>query len=236
MLNRAVGPRFAGTWISGWTREKMVEDGSMRKVNPFFVALFAGFLLLGAGAAGSATEVAEGDSRIMKADEPEYGELNPNAPPELSRFAFLIGKFRCEVRLKQGDGDWASLKGTWEGHFILDGYAIEDEYRMTTVPGELVVLGMNFRSYDAKKKSWNIKWLNALSGTWVDLGTEELGGVKIDEKGITYKMKEPVASHTFTRATYTNISENHFTWRGERSNDEKAWEEFMVIEAERVKN
>jgi hypothetical protein len=31
----------------------------MRKVNPFFVALFAGLLLLGVGAAGWATEVAE---------------------------------------------------------------------------------------------------------------------------------------------------------------------------------
>jgi hypothetical protein len=44
-------------------------------------------------------------------------------------------------------------------------------------------------------------------------------------------MEEPVASRVFTRATYTNISENHFTWRGEKSDDGKAWEEFMVIEA-----
>jgi hypothetical protein len=172
----------------------------------------------------------------MKADDSKYGKLNPNAPPELTRFAFLIGKWRCDVRLKQADGIWENFKGTWEGHFILDGYAIADEYRMTTVAGQLVVLGMNFRSYDAAKKSWNIKWLNALNGAWVDLGTEELGGVRIDEKGITYKMKEPATGHAFTRATYTNISEDHFTWQGERSNDDKAFEEFMVIEAERARN
>jgi hypothetical protein len=35
----------------------------------------------------------------MKRDEREYGKLNPNAPPELSRFAFLIGEWRCEVLL-----------------------------------------------------------------------------------------------------------------------------------------
>jgi len=95
------------------------------------------------------------------------------------------------------------------------------------------VLGINLRTHDPTKKSWNIKWLNALGGTWVDLGTEKLGGVKIDEKGITYSMNEPVASHALTRATYTNISENHFTWLGERSEDGKTWEQFMVIEADR---
>ena len=113
---------------------------------------------------------------------------------------------------------------------------IADEYRMNTPTGELLVLGINLRTYDAKKKNWNIKWLNVLGGTWVDLGTEEFGGVKIDKKGITYSMKEPVASHVLTRATYTNISENHFTWRGERSDDGKTWEEFMVIEADRSTN
>jgi hypothetical protein len=172
----------------------------------------------------------------MKRDEQEYGKLNPNAPPELSRFAFLIGEWRCDAELKRGGGIWESLKAKWEGRLILDGYVIADEYRMTTPAGELLVLGINLRSYDAKKKTWNMKWLNALGGTWVDLGTEELGGVKIDEKGITYSMNEPVASHVFTRATYTNISGSHFTWRGEKSDDGKAWEKFMVIEAYRNKN
>lgn len=172
----------------------------------------------------------------MKRDEQEHGRLNLKAPQELSRFAFLLGQWRCDARLRREDGAWESLKATWEGRYILDGYAIANEYRMTTPAGDLLVLGINLRSYDAKKKTWNMKWLNALGGTWTDLGLEELGGVKINEKGITYSMKEPVASHAFTRATYTNISANHFTWRGEKSDDGKAWEEFMVIESYRSKN
>lgn len=172
----------------------------------------------------------------MKLDKQEYAKPNPDAPPELSRFAFLIGTWRCEANLKRQDGTWESLRATWEGRYILDGYAIADEYRMTTLTGELLVLGINMRTYDSKKKAWNMKWLNALAGTWVDLGPEELGGVTVDEKAISYSMKEPVALHAFTRATYTNISTNHFTWRGERSNDRKAWEEFLVIEAYRGKN
>lgn len=172
----------------------------------------------------------------MKTGEHDYGKLNPNASRALSRWAFLIGKWRCDASLKQSDGTWQSLKATWEGRAILDGFVIADEFRMTTPRGDLMVLGLNLRSYDAKKKTWNMKWLNALGGTWADLGSEDQGGVKIDEKEITYVLKEPLAPHLLTRATYTNISANHFTWRGEKSDDGQSWEEFMVIEANREKN
>ena len=82
----------------------------------------------------------------MKLHEREYGKPNPNASPELSRFAFLIGEWRCDAKLKREDGTWEDLKATWEGRYILDGYAIGDEFRMTTPAGELLVLGINLRS------------------------------------------------------------------------------------------
>jgi len=100
----------------------------------------------------------------------EFGEPNPDAPAALSRFAFLIGRWRCEAQVRSANGEWQTFHATWLGRFILDGYAIADEYRMTGSSGELIVLGMNFRAYDATKQMWNIKWLNALAGTWVDLG------------------------------------------------------------------
>jgi hypothetical protein len=164
----------------------------------------------------------------------DYGKPNPNAPAALSRFAFLIGRWRCEARLKSANGEWQTFQATWIGQFILDGYAIADEYRMIGSSGELIVLGMNFRTYDASRKVWNIKWLNALSGTWTDLGSDEFGGIRFDSQSIIYAFKEPMAAHAYTRATYTNISQTHFTWRGEKSDDGKAWREFMVIEAYRT--
>jgi len=175
------------------------------------------------------------DSQIMERSQQEYGKLNASAPQELSQFAFLVGKWRGEARLKREDGTWENLKALWEGRYILDGYAIADEYRMMKPAGELLVLGLNLRSYDAKKKAWNLKWLNALTGTWTDLGSEQLGGVTADGKAISYRMKEPVARHAFTRATYTNISKDHFTWQGDRSDDGKTWDQFLVIELYREK-
>jgi len=166
----------------------------------------------------------------------EFGSPNPNAPAALSQFAFLIGKWRCEAKVKSAAGGWQTFQGTWLGYFILDGYAIADEYRMTGSSGELIVLGMNIRAYDATKQVWTMKWLNALAGTWVDLGPEDLGGVRFHGPSVSYVFKEPMAAHAYTRATYTNVSETRFTWRGEKSDDQKVWTEFMVIEAFRSDN
>lgn len=159
---------------------------------------------------------------------------HPQAPAALSRFAFLVGDWRCDARLKGPDGEWQVFKATWRGRFILDGYVIADEYRMTGESGELIVLGLNLRSYDARRHAWNIKWLNALDGTWTDLALEELGGVAFDGPSLSYAFKEPTAGHAYTRATYTTVSPARFSWRGEQSTDGREWREFMVIEAYRA--
>jgi hypothetical protein len=36
--------------------------------------------------------------------------------------------------VKLADGQWQTFEATWLGRFILDGYAIADEYRMTDSP------------------------------------------------------------------------------------------------------
>jgi hypothetical protein len=74
--------------------------------------------------------------------EQEFGQANPNAPAALSRFAFLIGRWRCEARVRLDNGEWQTLQATWLGRFILDGYAIADEYRMTGSSGKPIVLGL----------------------------------------------------------------------------------------------
>lgn len=165
-----------------------------------------------------------------------FGKINPNAPAELARFGFLVGSWRFEARVKLPDRQ-AHFRGTWLGYYILDGYAIADAYRMTDVSGKLVVLGLNLRAYDASKQTWNIKWLNALTGTWMDLTPSELGGVTYDGQSISYAFKElaPVdATHVYTRATYASTSRTHFNWRGERSSDGHIWSEFMVVDCHRV--
>jgi hypothetical protein len=174
--------------------------------------------------------------RGIRTDEIDnnFGKINPNAPPALSQFAFLIGRWRCEATITLDNGESQDYEAAWIGRYILDGYVITDEFGMALPAGETIVLGMNFRAYDSAQQQWNIKWLNALTGRWTDLGPGELGGVQFDGHSIVYAFKEPQAGHAYTRATYTNISDSHFTWRGEKSGDGKAWTVFMVVEAFRI--
>ena len=168
----------------------------------------------------------------------DFGKLSPHAPPELAAFAFLIGSWQCNARIKTATGDWQRFEAQWLGSFILDGHAIADEYRMTSLSGELVVLGLNLRTYDAATRSWNIRWLNALTGAWTNLTSPELGGIHIGRapdggSAITYAFKEPTAPHPYTRATYTTHTPSHFTWKGDRSADAETWTDFMLVECYR---
>jgi hypothetical protein len=177
--------------------------------------------------------------RMRRADSSDstFGP-NPQAHGELSRFAFLIGRWRFDAKFKSPKGEWQTFHGTWIGRYILDGYAIADEYRMLGSGGEVVVLGMNFRVYDSAKQAWHIKWLNALDGTWTDLTSEEFGGAKFEGQSVSYIFREPAGASGgwaagYTRATYTSVSPTFFTWRGDKSDDRATWKEFMVVECRR---
>ena len=172
---------------------------------------------------------------------PDFGALNPHAPPALSHFAFLIGKFRCEAKIKSADGTWQPYSATWTGRYILDGYAIADQYRMTSPTGELLVFGMNFRSYDPAQHAWNVKWLNALTGDWMDLVSPNsppgpLSGITFNGEALSYIFKESTGGAAYTRATYTRHSPNHFTWSGDKSDDLKSWSEFMIVQCYRTES
>lgn len=170
----------------------------------------------------------------MNRDE-EYGSPNPQAPPELSQFAFIIGEWQCDARVKVEDGAWQRYQARWIGRYILDGYVIADEYRMTNQTGEQIVHGMNFRSYNVEKKAWVMRWLNS-TGFWLELGPEELGGVRVTPDTITFNLIDTFTPNAISRVTFSNISESHFTWSSEVSSDQgKTWDEFMVIEANRSK-
>jgi hypothetical protein len=168
--------------------------------------------------------------------ETGYGSSNFNAPPELSQFAFIIGEWRCDVRAQGNGGNWQTYQATWVGRYILDGYVIADEYRMTNHAGELVVHGLNFRSFSVEKKAWVMRWLDATRSFWVELGPEELGGVRVSPEMITFHLIDKFAPDAISRVSFSNISADHFTWREEKSLDHgRTWAEFVAIEAYRAR-
>jgi hypothetical protein len=56
-----------------------------------------------------------------------FGKTNPNAPPALSQFAFLIGRWRCKATITLANGESQEYEAAWIGRYILDGYVIADE-------------------------------------------------------------------------------------------------------------
>ena len=59
----------------------------------------------------------------------DYGAPHPDAPPELLQFGFLIGPWNCDMDWLQTDGTRAQGQGTWTGRWMMDGWAIQDDYR-----------------------------------------------------------------------------------------------------------
>ena len=183
-------------------------------------------------------------ARLLAAQDTDYGSPNPNAPKELSQFAFLIGKWRCESKVKGQNGEYQTYAAVWLGRYILDGYVIADEFCQIDSDGQLTQLGQTYRSYNSEKNTWVMKWHDALASTWLDLGPEDLGGVRVTDTSITFKHYLPPGpaaeifpAHTIFRMTISDISEVHFTWRAHVSTDgEKTWDQVQVIEAYRETN
>lgn len=65
--------------------------------------------------AGTVPLMAVIEEGSMAQSDQDFGRLNPKAPAELSRFAFLIGKWKCEAKLMSANGAWQTFKVAWLG-------------------------------------------------------------------------------------------------------------------------
>jgi len=164
-----------------------------------------------------------------------------DAPAELQKFAFLIGRWRCESRVKMPDGTLRTSRAEWLGRFLLDGHAIADEYRQWGPDGTLEQLGQNVRSYSRARRRFVLRWYDALAATWLELAPEDLGDVEFTDTSVTYLHRVPPGPvavlfppDALFRVRYEDISELGFTWRAAVSKDGgRTWDEVQVIGATR---
>ncbi len=177
----------------------------------------------------------EENARDMAHHQARYGSRNPAAPEELAQFDFLVGRWRCEITIRNPDGVEEQHRATLVARYILDGYVIADEYRQSGPGGTLVRFGATYRSFDPAAGGWVMKWHDALNSTWLDLGPADLGGVEVSDGTITFKHRDPPGN--LVRITFANISDERFTWRADNSTDHgKTWDEgVMVMEAFRIR-
>lgn len=135
-----------------------------------------------------------------------FGRPNPEAPPELQQFAFMVGQNDCvDERLNQATGEWVTTERTWDAYYYLNGRAIRDTGRSgATTNG-------NVRIFDIGSGQWRVTFFSAPvygTGTWV-------GGMEGEEMVLRLPQKAPGTEiDGFSTLTFSNISAQGFDWSG----------------------
>ena len=135
-----------------------------------------------------------------------FGRPNPNAPQELSQFAFMIGANLCMDETFNADGTSEKFSTRWNAHYFLNGYGIQDQY---WTPGEFVT--SNIRIFDSKLETWKITYFTKPgygSGVWE--GTQQDGKLVMRQ----FSTAED-GTQSESRLTFYGISENGFEWKAE---------------------
>jgi len=136
-----------------------------------------------------------------------FGRPNPEAPPELAQFHFMVGKNDCTEERRNGQADeWLSDRRTWDARYFLNGFAILDSGRSGGASNG------NLRLFDTGTGQWHVHFFsmpNYGSGIWS-------GGMEGENMVLRQPQKAPGTDvDGVSRLTFSNISEQGFDWTGE---------------------
>lgn len=141
------------------------------------------------------------------------GERNPKAPPETGQFDFVIGDWDVWITWTPAEGDPQSYAAKWHNHWIIDGYAVMQEWRGP------YLTGAEFRYYDPQKKGWHGHNIY-VGGEWKATTAEFKDG-----NMIVYIASAGPNGDFINRETYYDITANSFKMKSDRSYDDgKTWE------------
>ncbi|MEM6794421.1 MAG: hypothetical protein AAF725_10600 [Acidobacteriota bacterium] len=155
----------------------------------------------------------------VAADGP-FGTPHPDAPEELEQFAFLVGRWSCEVD-SLVPPDWtrrAQSQAEFTGYYMQDGYAIMDDFRGGFGEG---YLASTFRAFDRRAGEWRIHWLDGRTGVWSSqmrgYATPE-GGMRI-ESSMTTAGPDGAPIEVQLQYEFYDIERERFRWRQNASTD-----------------
>ena len=126
----------------------------------------------------------------------------------------MIGDWNVAIKLNQPNGKSFEYKAKWHNYWMLDGYAVMQEWRGP------YSTGAEMRYYHLKSKTWTGRNLY-VPGSWKNTYPLKEG----DRIIIGHDPKKDSEGNTFnTREVYSNITENSFKLVGEISKDGgKTW-------------
>jgi hypothetical protein len=154
------------------------------------------------------------------------------APDETVQFSFLIGEWDCTTRSMRPDlSGFVEGEGRWVGYYILDGWAIQDDWS-SPAPGGLRFHGTNIRSFNPRTGKWDNRWLAAGNLQWKYFEAEKQGETMV----MTGGEGENANGKFIDRNTFYEITDDSWRWRKDRSFDggESWFEGVAFIEARRA--
>ncbi len=151
---------------------------------------------------------------------------NPEAPPEVAQFGFLVGEWDCTTRSMKPDGSgFTDGHAKWSGEFILNGWAIQDHW-IGYLPNGKEVYGTNIRSFNPKTEKWDNQWVASGSLQWVYFEAEKVADTMVMTGG---EGTDPNGDY-IDRNTFYEIGSDSWRWRKDRSYDGgKTWFEGVAF-------
>jgi hypothetical protein len=154
-----------------------------------------------------------------------YGTRNAAAPPELSTFSFLVGKWTGTGKYRDAEGKPTDFAVLWIGRYALDGMAIVDENRMPESQGG-AIQGLTLRYFDPARKTWTVEFLNFGRSFLRKQTNANSGAVKKEGSKVTVFQSGPEGAPG--REVYTVVDANHFTYSMDAQKKDGVWDEGLV--------
>lgn len=157
-------------------------------------------------------------------------------PAEATQYNFLVGQWDLVVKpaatgLAQKIHGTPKLIGTWKAWREFDGFGIESELRITDASGNPMSLTRGMHFYDETTKKWKSVGLDVYRGVFTNAVAEMRGSVMVSNSA----GRDAQGKAYLSRARYTDITPNSFTFIQERSMDNgKTWDDNLTIEAKRT--
>jgi len=152
-------------------------------------------------------------SSALISDKPS-SELGENA----KLYDWLIGSWNVTAIDYLDNDDKLQTEGEWHFSWILEGRAVQDVWiapkrseRTPSSSRKRNRYGSTLRFYDSSIQAWRIQWINPVSGALDHLIAKKVGN------DIIHEGKDNDGN--IMRWSFTEITNNSFHWKGERSND-----------------
>lgn len=150
---------------------------------------------------------------------------------QLEQLDFFIGHWELETNDIQPDGTFKTGKAKSKVKYILDGYAMQDNYLMLDGNENIILRGTSIRSFNKNSGKYQIVWIMPGINGITDITAEFIDN-KLVGRGKGYDNN----GEFLEKFEYYNISKDSYSFKMDRSYDNgKNWIiNFGTFEAKRI--